>query len=206
MDYPLSQYVRITFAVHMKFDCFIRNREAFGNLVTGLSVVLLYGCMHGLIIQNLWLATARHITKGQISWRELLETMYHGCSLKALLLNPCRIRWLDAASEKTKIKIINLTTMNKMIRHRYVASVLLKLLLMRVLKESALVKAMLHRRRSFSYQWSLLPTQHNGKVFWLTYIFNQSHIISSPVFLSTQFSQIKIVLHFIKSDGTHYHF
>lgn len=51
--YPLAQLVRLTFAVQVKPDSFIRNLEAFGRLATGFALVLLYSRHWGLIIQDL---------------------------------------------------------------------------------------------------------------------------------------------------------
>lgn len=46
--------------------------EAFGKISLGLTVVILYGCLQGVIIQELWPVAEGFITKKQISRPEIL--------------------------------------------------------------------------------------------------------------------------------------
>lgn len=56
VEYPLAQLVSSLCSASEV--CFIRNLEAFRKLTTDLAVVLLYGSLQGLIIQEFWPATA----------------------------------------------------------------------------------------------------------------------------------------------------
>lgn len=96
----LVQFVRLTNAGQVKSDCFNRNLEAFGKVITVLTVVIFYGRHQSLIIQNQWPATAVFITKGGISLPELLEAMPGSRFNHRIMLNSWPIRQLDATADK----------------------------------------------------------------------------------------------------------
>ena len=85
VGYPLSQFVRLPYALQVKSDCFIRNLEAFGKLCTRLIAVLLFCRLQDLVIQGIWTPAAGFITQGQIIRPEFRELMSGGAFIYSII-------------------------------------------------------------------------------------------------------------------------
>lgn len=66
VKYPLFHLVCLSYAVHVKSDCFIGRLGEFGNLTTGLAIALLYCRLQGVIIQDLWPTPVGFFAEGHI--------------------------------------------------------------------------------------------------------------------------------------------